>query len=169
MTRYCPPPSVTAARTFSISAGLDASTLTPGSTAPEVSRTVPVMTAWAIANCGRTNDAIKAATVRFSIDIPAPLPHYEDTPTRTPCAVESAVILGRYRAVRYTTILVAAIGSGETGPRHRASRRAAPAVRIGQEAIVKASVPAPSSPAPDNRTFEGLRARVSHHCSAGHG
>ena len=30
---------MTAERTFSISAGLDASTVTPGSTAPEVSRT----------------------------------------------------------------------------------------------------------------------------------
>jgi hypothetical protein len=30
-----------------MSAGLDASTVTPGSTAPDVSRTVPVMDAWA--------------------------------------------------------------------------------------------------------------------------
>ena len=45
--RYWPLPSVVAVRTFSMSAGLDASTVTPGSTAPDVSRTVPVMDAWA--------------------------------------------------------------------------------------------------------------------------
>ncbi len=33
--------SVTAERTFSISAGLEASTVTPGSTAPDVSLTTP--------------------------------------------------------------------------------------------------------------------------------
>ena len=35
--RYCPVPSVTAERVFSISAGLAASTVTPGRTAPDVS------------------------------------------------------------------------------------------------------------------------------------
>src|SRR5688572_25117807 len=60
--RYCPLPSVVAVRTFSISAGLDASTVTPGSTAPDVSRTVPVMDACAKAlgaaarNPARTRD-----------------------------------------------------------------------------------------------------------------
>src|SRR5256885_2049681 len=39
--RYCPVPSVTALRTFSMSAGLDASTTTPGRTAPEASFTTP--------------------------------------------------------------------------------------------------------------------------------
>ena len=39
--RYCPWLSVTALRTFSISAGLAASTVTPGSTAPEASRATP--------------------------------------------------------------------------------------------------------------------------------
>src|SRR5438552_1422200 len=47
MIRYCPAPSVTADRVFSMSAGLDASTVTPGSTAPEASFTVPVSVAWA--------------------------------------------------------------------------------------------------------------------------
>ena len=37
---YCPVLSVTTERVFSISAGLDASTVTPGSTAPEVSLTI---------------------------------------------------------------------------------------------------------------------------------
>ena len=41
--RYWPEVSVTAERTFSMSAGLDASTVTPGSTAPDVSFTVPVI------------------------------------------------------------------------------------------------------------------------------
>src|SRR5712691_1331587 len=39
--RYCPVSSVTPVRTLVMSAGLDASMVTPGSTAPEVSRTVP--------------------------------------------------------------------------------------------------------------------------------
>ena len=46
--RYWPEPSVTAVRTFSMSAGLAASTVTPGSTAPDVSFTTPVIDAWAI-------------------------------------------------------------------------------------------------------------------------
>src|SRR5687768_13139795 len=41
--RYCPSAFVVAARTFSISAGLETSTSTPGITAPDVSRTVPVI------------------------------------------------------------------------------------------------------------------------------
>src|SRR2546423_8715814 len=48
-TRYCPVPSVTAVRTFSISAGLDASTVTPGSTPPDRSLTVPAIVACAYA------------------------------------------------------------------------------------------------------------------------
>ena len=50
--RYCPEPSVTAVRTFSMMAGLDASTVTPGSTAPDVSFTTPVIEAWANAVAG---------------------------------------------------------------------------------------------------------------------
>ena len=42
---YWPAPSVTAERTFSISTGLAASTVTPGSTAPEASFTVPAIDA----------------------------------------------------------------------------------------------------------------------------
>src|SRR5262245_406699 len=44
---YSPSPSVTTVRTFSMSAGLDASTVTPGRTSPDVSLTTPVMLAWA--------------------------------------------------------------------------------------------------------------------------
>jgi hypothetical protein len=51
--RYWPVPSVTTVRTRSIKAGLVASTVTPGSTAPEVSLAVPVMVACAHATAGR--------------------------------------------------------------------------------------------------------------------
>src|SRR5688572_27031475 len=52
MMRYWPVPSVTTERTFSINAGLEASTVTPGSTAPDASRTVPVNVPWANAEAG---------------------------------------------------------------------------------------------------------------------
>ena len=47
--RYCPVPSVTAVRTFSMRTGLAASTVTPGSTAPDASFTTPEIEAplWA--------------------------------------------------------------------------------------------------------------------------
>src|SRR3954447_20095541 len=43
MILYCPSPSVTAVRDFSIRAGLDASTVTPGMTPPLASRTTPAI------------------------------------------------------------------------------------------------------------------------------
>src|SRR5262245_14966203 len=43
--RYCPAPSVTTDRLCSISDGLEASTVTPGRTAPDESRTTPVIDA----------------------------------------------------------------------------------------------------------------------------
>jgi hypothetical protein len=43
MILYCPSASVTTDRTFSISAELEASTVTPGITAPDVSLTTPAM------------------------------------------------------------------------------------------------------------------------------
>src|SRR5262245_33367070 len=43
MILYRPCPSVTAVRTFSIKAGLATSTVTPGTTAPDVSRTTPAI------------------------------------------------------------------------------------------------------------------------------
>ena len=42
---YWPVPSVTTVRVFSRSAGLDASTVTPGSTAPDASLTTPAIEA----------------------------------------------------------------------------------------------------------------------------
>ena len=71
--RYWPVPSVTAVRTFSISTSLDASTVTPGSTAPEVSLTTPVMDAWANAATG--NKTVDATTITPC----------ESTHTRPPC------------------------------------------------------------------------------------
>src|SRR5262252_2709404 len=50
--RYWPLPSVIAVRTFSIRAGLEASTVTPGSTASEASRTTPARVACANAIAG---------------------------------------------------------------------------------------------------------------------
>ena len=62
MMRYCPAPSVMTLRTRSMSAGLVASTVTPGSVAPVVSRTTPAMAACARAADGSTNVATDAAT-----------------------------------------------------------------------------------------------------------
>ena len=62
--RYWPLPSVTAERTFSISAGLAASTVTPGSTAPEVSFTTPVIDAWANESEGTQTSASAANDAR---------------------------------------------------------------------------------------------------------
>src|SRR5215510_7649380 len=59
--RYVPVPSVTALRVFSISAGLAASTVTPGRMAPEASFTTPVMEAWANATAGTSTSSASAA------------------------------------------------------------------------------------------------------------
>ena len=50
--RKRPRSSLTAVRTFSMSAGLVASTVTPGNAAPEVSRVEPAIDAWAHADEG---------------------------------------------------------------------------------------------------------------------
>src|SRR5437773_12404485 len=55
--RYWPVPSVTTVRTFSIRTGLAASTLTPGSTPPDASLTVPAIDACAYANDGKATIA----------------------------------------------------------------------------------------------------------------
>src|SRR4029450_12034271 len=53
MILYCPPPSVTTERVFSIKAGLEASTVTPGSSAPEESLTTPAIDPCACASVER--------------------------------------------------------------------------------------------------------------------
>src|SRR5678816_1913803 len=60
--------SVTAERTPSISAGLAASTVTPGSTPPEASRTTPVMLLCAHAAAGIRRHA---ATITARISVPS--------------------------------------------------------------------------------------------------
>src|SRR5262249_10164340 len=58
MMRYWPLPSVTTERTFSMSTGLAASTVTPGSTAPDASFTTPAMVPSSCAVAGRANASI---------------------------------------------------------------------------------------------------------------
>src|SRR6188474_316719 len=70
MIWYWPDPSVTAARVFSMRAGLDTSTVTPGSTAPEVSLATPAIVAcWARAAAGNKarhrNAPANMASARF--------------------------------------------------------------------------------------------------------
>src|SRR5437870_9642644 len=60
--RYCPAPSVTAVRTFSIRTGLAASTLTPGSTPPDSSLTVPVRVP-----CANAADGSRRAAIRIKM------------------------------------------------------------------------------------------------------
>src|SRR6266849_3471771 len=77
MMRYCPVPSVTADRVFSMSAGLAASTVTPGSTAPDASRTVPVTDACANRGTGSSRrttnarhvDAVRIGRVSFYVSL----------------------------------------------------------------------------------------------------
>ena len=68
MIRYSPFSSETALRTFSISTGLAASTVTPGSTAPDVSFTVPATLA-ALVPCAQ---AIGGISIRHNTP-PAPM------------------------------------------------------------------------------------------------
>src|SRR5262245_60418438 len=56
--RYWPVPSVTTVRDFSMSAGLDASTLTPGRIAPDESLTIPATAGWENAGAERTSSAV---------------------------------------------------------------------------------------------------------------
>src|SRR5437762_6351236 len=73
MMRYWPLPSVTAERTFSMSAALAASTVTPGRIAPDVSFTTPVMDAWAYAVAGTITKIATTSNARVSLLIPTPL------------------------------------------------------------------------------------------------
>src|SRR4029453_16334652 len=63
---YRPSPSVATVRVFSISAGLAASTGTPGSASPELSRTVPAMplACWADAVDARKNPQTRTRNAR---------------------------------------------------------------------------------------------------------
>src|SRR5689334_6630392 len=70
--RYTPASSVTAERTFSMSAGLDASTVTPGSTAPDESLTTPVIDAWAYADAGKIKRQVNPNNNPFNTRISSP-------------------------------------------------------------------------------------------------
>src|SRR4051812_1823442 len=72
MMRYWPVASVTAVRTFSISALLLASTVTPGITAPEESLTTPVIEACASAAAGRRNRTAKVNDAYADLRMVAP-------------------------------------------------------------------------------------------------
>src|SRR5438876_507773 len=65
--RYCPVPSEMALRVLSISAGLEASTVTPGSTAPDESFTTPVIDAWAYAEAGTASHTRTNATLFHTV------------------------------------------------------------------------------------------------------
>src|SRR5256885_14374481 len=78
--RYWPEPSVIASFVFSISAGLDALTVTPGSTAPDASRTDPVSEACAntvAGNSETTRTARHFVKLRMTRppDAPRPILH----------------------------------------------------------------------------------------------
>src|SRR2546422_7968862 len=72
MILYAPPSSVMVERDFSISAGLLASTATPGRTAPLWSFTIPVSVLWARAPEHAMDTNRQAMEIRFSIPILPP-------------------------------------------------------------------------------------------------
>src|SRR6185436_3373918 len=73
MILYWPEPSVTTDRDFSISTSLAASTLTPGSTAPDVSLTTPPIALCACAAAGYSATPINAAKTDPAIRLLIPL------------------------------------------------------------------------------------------------
>ena len=75
--RYWPVPSVTTVRTFSVNAGLEASTVTPGRTAPDESLTTPAIVACANATRGRISTA--ASTTRALIKLRTLPPSRQDS------------------------------------------------------------------------------------------
>ena len=82
--RYWPLPSVTAVRIFSISSGLDASTVTPGSTAPDESLTTPVIDACANAAAGTSAQTSTSPVLSNARTSPPPLLNHPDDAVRAP-------------------------------------------------------------------------------------
>src|SRR6266852_6776108 len=72
---YRPSPSVTTVRAFSIRAGLAASTVTPGSTPPDVSLTTPAIPLACCAHVADGNSTTQARATRLA---PATLVHAFD-------------------------------------------------------------------------------------------
>jgi hypothetical protein len=85
--RYRPVESLVADRTFSISTGLVASTLTPGSTAPDASLTTPDSVAWANPIAGKITNAARAIVTRASPRMQSP------SPQANSCQITGEVIL----------------------------------------------------------------------------
>src|SRR5215467_9322410 len=86
VSRYCPVLSVTALRDFSISAELAASTVTPGSTAPDESFTTPASVACANAEAGTAASQRKRQTTLFTADIYPPTLHQRQYVCETACS-----------------------------------------------------------------------------------
>src|SRR5437867_3768452 len=82
--------------------GLDASTVTPGRTAPDVSRTTPAMDACANATAG-VDSAIKNTSVAFVtpriVNLLRPCAAPRPLPARTRARAASGVVCGGTRAV----------------------------------------------------------------------
>src|SRR5688572_18213981 len=116
--RYWPEASVATDRTFSISTGLAASTVTPGNTPPDASLTTPVIAAWANAVDGtstHTNATRKSAEdpwIRFSIAVlltcgcnkPSGsrrlvLPHRQVKPNLSRSSTIQLLCFGRFTAI----------------------------------------------------------------------
>jgi hypothetical protein len=87
---YCPVPSVTAVRVFSISAGLATSTVAPGRTAPDASLTIPAIALCARAMPGTTSTHTTVSARHLTsvrINLPFHLVIRGASPPRTPFAV----------------------------------------------------------------------------------
>src|SRR5687768_11809327 len=94
--RYCPAPSVTLLRTLVISAGLDASTVTPGSAPPEVSRTAPARL-WADASDGIRHTLLSVIKSALTSLVVIPGLRGKDRPVRR--QTEGAAVPGESRRI----------------------------------------------------------------------
>ena len=87
--RYWPEPSVTAVRVFSIRTGLATSTVTPGSTAPDMSLAVPVIDA--LTPCARAPAGRHTANASTPINLATrPMKRPPFTLVPNPCAARRA-------------------------------------------------------------------------------
>src|SRR4029453_6268078 len=122
---YWPVPSVTAVRVFSIRAGLEASTVTPGSTAPVASRTTPAMFAcWARAMVGlQTAPTTMNPSNRLNICITSPSnPEHEHclvSPSSCRIGSEEAMALRRARTLAKPPLPLLRGGRGRRHPPRR--------------------------------------------------
>src|ERR1044071_5776392 len=116
--RNWPLPSVVAVRTFSINTGLAASTVTPGSTAPEVSFTTPVMEACAIAAAGTSTAATSPARILPILRIDLPPCLHSTQPDLTRSGLPGTVLLLPSRTCRRP--LLTPSGSGRRRVDHGA-------------------------------------------------